>query len=124
MDIDFSVKMKSLFFTILCLFNLLGNAQNLASDGSFENYKRCPQNLIGQTSEFMLKEWTIPTQGTTDYFNRCSKIKNAASVPDNQVGHQEALTGNGYIGLRYRKSGDYSESVSYTHLTLPTTPYV
>lgn len=100
-------------FLVILLFFSYGyvSSQNLASDGSFENYKRCPQNLIGQTSEFMLKEWTIPTQGTTDYFNRCSKIKNAASVPDNQVGHQEALTGNGYIGLRYRKSGDYSEYI-------------
>ena len=55
-----------LFFLIL---PSLGNTQNLVKNPSFEDYLECP-NALG-TFGLHLKNWSTPTQGSTDYFNTC-----------------------------------------------------
>lgn len=84
---------------ITLLLIIIGNsmiAQNLVNDPSFENYVRCPQNIIQDVKKFPLKYWNIPTGGTTDYFNSCSK-KLQTTIPNNSNGNQEARTGNGFV---------------------------
>lgn len=99
------------------MLNLWGNTQNLVDDGSFEDYKRCPQSVTHQKSEFMLKEWYPPTGGTTDYLNECAKridgfVIDGVNVPQNQAGYQYARTGRGYVGFLSGKLGREREYVS------------
>lgn len=87
---------KYIFILFLSITHLHLHAQNLVKDPSFEEYVRCPQNIIQDISKFPLKNWNIPTKGTTDYFNTCSH-KLETTIPNNFNGYQEARTGNGVI---------------------------
>ena len=105
-------------FLVILLFFSYGyvSSQNLVNDGSFEDYKRCPQGVTHQKSEFMLKEWYPPTGGTTDYLNECAKridgfVIDGVNVPQNQAGYQYARTGKGYVGFLSGKLGKEREYV-------------
>jgi OOP family OmpA-OmpF porin len=84
------VNLTKLFF--LTFLKFIAQSDNLVSNGSFEDYNKCP-NDISQISR--AKHWRTPSKGTSDYFNSCSINKNA-SVPDNSAGHSYAHGGNGY----------------------------
>lgn len=82
-------------------------AQNLAPNPSFEEYNNCITFTTPGLSYFGLpeptvKEWALPTDGSTDYFNTC--VDTAvdavwwASVPTSGYGFQMPRTGNAYIG--------------------------
>ena len=71
------------------------HAQNLVSNGEFDNFKYCPYGFT-QGRLTIVDRWMQPTMGTADYFNVCSET---FSVPDNPMGHQSAVMGPGYIGL-------------------------
>ncbi len=110
------------YFLIIVLFSFESIAQdNLVPNGSFEEYNWCPDYDNG----FFItacKEWTMPTLGTSDYFNSCSTFYDVSlnrymfSVPENYIGYQKARTGNAYVGLLYSQYldefGKYSASYS------------
>ena len=77
--------------------------QNLVANPSFEDFDQCPK-----TSNMAqgVKEWSIPTKGTTDYFNACSK---EMGVPVNFNGEQTANFGEGYAGFYMMAPNNYRE---------------
>lgn len=73
---------------------------------SFESFLECPDHL-GNFGED-LKFWSVPTQGTTDYFNSCSL---SMGVPINFMGMQTAKFGEGYLGFYMYAPKDYREYI-------------
>lgn len=69
-------------------------SQNLVVNGGFENVTPCPSNQ-GQLD--FASPW-YSARGTCDLYNTCATNPNF-SVPNNQVGSQNARTGNGYSGF-------------------------
>lgn len=100
---------KNYLIILLLLVGFALSSQNLVRDGGFENYKKCPQGVTHQISELQLRYWYIPTKGTTDYFNKCSK--KGVSIPSNQVGYQDTHSGNGYAGFLSAKLGNEREYI-------------
>lgn len=72
---------------------------NLVVNSSFESYTECPRDYTqwNSTIRYLADNWSYPTKGTPDLFNRCSK--SIAGVPNNFAGFSEPYSGNGYIGL-------------------------
>ena len=103
-----SVKTEYLRFLILslCCIPCLGIAQNLVVNPSFESYVDCPLKLGNLEQD--VKDWNMPTLGSTDYFNGCSK---AMGTPENFNGQQPADFGVGYIGLYMYAPNDYREYI-------------
>ena len=81
-------------------------SQNLVENPSFESFLECPDHL-GNFGED-LKYWSVPTKGTTDYFNSCSL---SMGVPTNFMGEQAAKFGNGYLGFYMYAPEDYREYI-------------
>lgn len=81
-------------------------AQNLIKNPSFEEFAECP-NALG-TFDKHVRYWSTPTQGSTDYFNTCSKVMGA---PENFNGIQHPKFGNAYSGFYFYAPGDYREYV-------------
>ncbi|MEO0572402.1 MAG: OmpA family protein [Bacteroidota bacterium] len=96
-------KVLGVFFLIL---PLLGNTQNLVKNPSFEEYLECP-NALG-TFDTQVQYWSTPTQGSTDYFNTCSKVM---SAPENFNGVQSPKAGKAYAGFYFYAPGDYREYI-------------
>jgi hypothetical protein len=72
-------------------------SQNLVPNPSFESFSSCPQSS-GEL-ELVVEDW-FSFGVTPDFFHPCNNsIGSAVGVPDNYVGHQAALTGDGYVGL-------------------------
>ncbi|MFH2143620.1 MAG: OmpA family protein [Bacteroidota bacterium] len=90
-----SVLFLLVFFGIYCV------SQNLVPNPGFENYGPCPEDFIPFPKKNLVKEWNMPSKGTADYFNRCSK-KNAG-VPINFAGAVQAHSGDAYIGIILRE---------------------
>ncbi len=78
-------------------------------NGSFEEYNWCPDYDNGFYIN-ACKYWTMPTLGSSDYFNRCSTFWDSFlnrymfSVPENYIGYQEARTGDGYAGIVFTQN--------------------
>lgn len=72
-------------------------AQTLVLNGSFEKFYKCPNNFTETKTTKFLPNWEMPTKGTPDYFNICSK--EMVGVPQNFMGNIHAFEGVGYIGL-------------------------
>lgn len=92
---------------LVCLYSTLSLlSQNLVKNPSFESYLGCPDHLgnFGQD----LKYWSVPTLGSTDYFNACS---HGMGVPKNFMGHQAAKFGSGYLGFYMYAPEDYREYI-------------
>ena len=81
-------------------------AQNLVQNPSFEDYADCPVRLGNFDAD--VNHWSIPTGGSTDYFNACSA---AMGTPDNFKGTQPADFGIGYSGLYVFAPNDYREYI-------------
>lgn len=81
-------------------------SQNLVENPSFEAFLECPDHLgnFGEDLEY----WSVPTQGTTDYFNTCSL---SMGVPTNFMGEQTAKFGDGYLGFYMYAPEDYREYI-------------
>ncbi len=82
----------------------MGSAQNLLKNPGFEEYEECPEalGLFGK----IVDNWSTPTQGSSDYFNTCSKIMGA---PENFNGVQYPKEGDAYAGVYFYAPGDYRE---------------
>lgn len=85
---------------------LVGHAQNLVVNPSFENYKQCPVKLGNLEKD--VANWKMPTLGSTDYFNGCSI---AMGTPKNFNGQQPADFGEGYVGFYMYAPEDYREYI-------------
>lgn len=83
----------SIFILFLWSFSLMG--QDLIKNGGFEEFVHCPA-AINQSSLSLVKNWKQASRGTSDYFNRCSRM---VGIPKNSFGHQEAKSGDAYLGL-------------------------
>jgi 2,3-bisphosphoglycerate-dependent phosphoglycerate mutase len=58
-------------------------------------------------------------------WNRVGRFTGWADPPLTDAGHGEAVAAGRLLGAQgYRFDRAYCSAVSYTHLTLPTTPYV
>ncbi|WP_246473954.1 OmpA family protein [Arenibacter arenosicollis] len=95
------------FLNVVCMgCTLILMSQNLVENPSFESFLECPDHLgnFGQD----LKYWSVPTLGSTDYFNACSL---SMGVPNNFMGKQMAKFGEGYLGFYMYAPEDYREYV-------------
>jgi outer membrane protein OmpA-like peptidoglycan-associated protein len=81
-------------------------SQNLVQNPSFEVYTECPGRLGNFDAD--VADWSTPTNGSTDYFNACSK---AMGTPENFNGKQPADFGDGYAGLYLYAPDDYREYI-------------
>ena len=81
-------------------------SQNLVVNPSFEKYVECPVRLGNLEQD--VKDWKMPTLGSTDYFNGCSE---AMGTPKNFNGQQPADFGVGYVGLYMYAPDDYREYI-------------
>ena len=83
--------------------------QNLVLNPSFESFEDCP-NKLG-TFDRNVTHWSVPSKGTTDYFNTCSKVTGA---PENFNGIQHPVIGNAYAGFYFFAPNDYREYIQGT----------
>lgn len=85
--------MKKFLFLFL-LFVANANAQNLISNGNFEQFYHCPNNLNDIDSA---KFWLNPNINTPNYFNQCSS--GTATLPSTPFGYQLPHSGAAYAGI-------------------------
>jgi len=104
MVFDLSLKQVILFWSVL--FSIPISAQNLVKNPSFESFIDCPKYL-GNFEEDVI-HWSLPTQGSTDYFNNCSI---AMGTPENFKGEQPSDFGVGYAGMYLYAPDDYREYI-------------
>jgi len=84
------------------------SAQNLVLNPSFEDFYDCPKDISFFHTN--VKYWTIPNNGTTDYFNSCSEKMGFK----NFSGYQKPRTGKGYAGIYTYYKKNYREYVQGT----------
>ncbi len=95
-------KIKSGFFGLKTsvVFSEIG--ENLVNNPSFEDFNVCPKGIVGKPERKLIPFWDVPSKGTPDYFNSCSKED--AGVPENFAGKIYAHSGYGYCGLILRQN--------------------
>lgn len=96
------IKQITLLWCIFCTTPFL--SQNLIKNPSFEYFENCPKFLGNFDTDVI--DWSIPTQGSTDYFNNCSL---AMGIPENFKGKQPSHFGVGYAGMYLYAPEDYRE---------------
>ncbi len=74
-----------------------GSAQNLVPNPGFEIYETCPDSYTSRAPRELVPHWRIPTRGTTDYYNKCSRFN--VGVPMNMMGNCFAAEGVAYAGM-------------------------
>lgn len=89
--------MKTSIIILIQFFCVSLYSQNLIYNGGFEIYEKCP-NDYSQIE--IATGWKMPSEGTSDYFNACSK-DNICSVPKNASGYSFANKGNAYAGFGF-----------------------
>ena len=89
---------------VILLQSLTTFGQNLIVNPSFELFNKCPKEL-GNINDDVFN-WSVATEGTTDYFNECSV---PMGVPRNFIGNQESEFGTAYAGLYLFAPNDYRE---------------
>ena len=83
-------------------------AQNLIKNPSFETTKTCVEEA--STFNKNVRNWSIPSLGTTDLFNACS-TNGETGIPINFNGYQEAKSGDNYAGIFFYAPKDYREYI-------------
>ncbi len=73
------------------------SGQNLVPNPDFDRFDICPP-YPGQVH--LAIPWDSPNNKTTDFYHRCADESTSASVPDNFLGFQQPVRGNGYLGIR------------------------
>lgn len=99
-----ALQLKYAFLLPYLLFVCKGNSQNLVINPSLEEFTTCPERLGNFDDNVVF--WSTPTDGSTDYFNACSKIM---GTPDNFKGRQPADFGTGYAGMYVYAPDHYRE---------------
>lgn len=92
------------FILLICFQVSLIWSQNLIPNSGFENFENCPVKPGNAAKD--LKGWSMPTQGSTDFFHQCSETMR---VPENFNGNQPAYEGKGYVGFYLYAPNDYRE---------------
>ncbi len=92
--------MYKLIGFLLLLFCGAANAQNLVTNGSFEAYTSCPDNLA---QAHYSTGWRMYHNGTSDYFN-CTTAP--VATPANWAGYQTAANGTAYMGFITYSAGN------------------
>lgn len=102
-----------IYFTIVTYFftGLAVTGQNLIKNGGFEKFFTCPDNYTVEYTKRFIPDWTMPTKGTPDYFNRCSK--EMVGVPQNFMGSIFPAEGDGFVGLVLLDTPDVKEEIDY-----------
>jgi hypothetical protein len=99
--------MKKNLFYLFFLLTLTGRSQNLVPNPDFEIYTSCP---AGPDEVYKATGW-ISYRNSPDYFHSCATIPQF-SVPSNQLGYQQALSGNAYCGfIAFNHSSFYREII-------------
>ncbi|MFH1001246.1 MAG: OmpA family protein [Bacteroidota bacterium] len=88
--------MRRYIIIIFIIYSFCLSGQNLVPNPSFEKYEECPATNTGKPRFILIPDWTMPTMGTSDYFNSCSTD---AGVPNNWAGSKMARTGRAYAGF-------------------------
>lgn len=97
---------------------IAGQSKNLVLNSSFERFVKCPKSHIqSDASRILVPEWTYPTQGSPDYFNRCST--GDVGVPVNFAGNSEAHDGDAYVGAILSGTEDEYREYFQGHLAKP-----
>lgn len=118
----FKNKFESPFLgTLLIIFclgiSIIGKAQNLVPNPSFESYTTCPSS--GGEITFAFPWYGVTSGGSTDYFNTCAPF-GASSVPKHGgIGYQFPRTGNGYAGIWMFSSATDIREYLQVQLTSP-----
>ncbi len=99
-------------FLICSVLVNFGHAQNLIKNASFEAYDNCPMNTT--SFEHLVKEVTLPSSSSADYFNACSA--GDFGVPKNLRGQERAADGQAYAGLYFYALNDYREYLQFETL--------
>lgn len=102
---DFIAIKHNLFYLCMSVVTC-GFSQNFIKNPSFEVQENCPTDLGNFEDD--VRFWTTPTDGSTDYFNGCSK---SMGTPKNFNGAQPADFGVGYAGFYLYAPDDYREYV-------------
>ena len=100
-----SMSMKQTTTILFILFTNVLCSQNLVVNPSFEDFHDCPRDISFFHKN--VKSWSIPNNGTTDYFNLCSEKMGSK----NFNGSQEPRTGKGYAGIYVYFKKDYREYI-------------
>ncbi len=87
---------------------------NLVPNPSFEVYDSCPSGLA---PPFTASIWTLPSTGSSDYYNSCASGGSGVSTPSNSFGTQLPHTGAGYAGFILRPTNNYREYLEVPLLT-------
>lgn len=105
------IKITFIFTLLVSLYH----SQNLIYNGGFELYKKCP-NDFSEIEKAL--GWKMPSEGTSDYFNSCSK-SSICSVPKNHGGSAYARSGNAYAGvaMAFDSSPDFRYEFIQTKFT-------
>lgn len=99
MRIKYLYLKDSLILTASLFLSSVGQSQqkNLVLNPGFEQYIKCPVSHVQtEPRRFLAPDWTYPTQGSPDYFHRCST--GDAGVPNNFAGVSEPHSGDAYVG--------------------------
>jgi hypothetical protein len=86
------------YLTILALLICeISFGQNLIPNPNFEDTIYCPTSA----NQVVALQYWQPLADSPDYFtpNGCGSLASTINVPDNFVGYQNALSGNGYVGM-------------------------
>jgi OmpA-OmpF porin, OOP family len=87
------ISVISLFIHSYCV----AQSPNLVPNPGFETYKKCPKNYTVLYRKELIPGWYLPTGGTPDYFNSCTRIQ--VGVPQNFMGYCLPKEGLAYAGL-------------------------
>ncbi len=71
--------------------------QNMVPNPGFEEFRNCPDNFTVKYRNELVPGWSMPTKGTADYFNSCTR--NQVGVPQNFMGYCLPKEGMAYAGL-------------------------
>lgn len=102
---------KFINITLLTLSCIAASGQNLVRNAGFEKYYTCPDNYTVEYTKRFIPDWVMPTKGTPDYFNRCSK--EMVGVPQNFMGSIFPAEGDGFVGLVLLDTPDVKEEIDY-----------
>jgi outer membrane protein OmpA-like peptidoglycan-associated protein len=86
----------ALLFSLL-LVTSVSFSQNLVPNPGFEEFKKCPVTFSTDPLHFGPNFWSSPSQGTPDYYNKCTF--GDMDVPRNWAGVSVAHGGVGYAGI-------------------------
>lgn len=93
------LNLSAILALVVQLFSLVGNAQNLVPNPSFEEITECPDGLWQITKCAGWESW----RRTPDYFNACATEETYGelliNVPVNGFGYQTPASGEAYMGM-------------------------